>query len=325
MESIISKAYFLLIRLISNFKKTKNQEGYTILLFIPSDLKFMSFPILKHLRNSNLEGCKEILIILDNSKDKTTEIIKKYKFKLPIRIIKPKGLLHSIIKLSKSPYKFFWYQMITGMNKAKTKYVLLKGCNQYYKKEKAYLNYYKYILKNNLIISGIDYRNDIEKGIIGTSDMFIDLDIIKKSSQPIDLIPRKINNKDYDNMQYIQKKIAKLYGKYRMRLYEKNKDLMRMSYLIGTYRKIRNEKSNIDPNLRLWYLVIINESLKGTNWHDKEFISLKEYYKSFNIKINPIYNKTITKFIENTDYILKNIIKNNNLNKEIKKVRKEIK
>jgi len=321
----MKKIYYNILNYLSKWKFTKLERGYTILLCLPANLPCMTFLSVNYLKKLNLKNCKEILIVLDSGKDLVTPLLKDIRFSTPFKVIKSNKILKYICRISNSPFKYHWLQIFTGLNECKTKWLLLKGCNLYFKDINIYENYYRFVNSRNLILSGIKYRVDIHKDLIGTYEMFINTNI-KKICKPIELIATVKNKKQYDTLLFIQKRILGELGyKKVIKLYKVPK-IIHISYVISSYRQIFKYKQFNDDSLRFWFLVLMNELLTNTKWFNSDFINLKKYYSNFSRKLDRIYTKkNIYNFLNDVYWV----VNQNNLDlhyakKEIEKIKKNI-
>lgn len=276
MKNSVSSLYYkLLEKSIRWKKKYVSSDKYTILLTLPSDLPCMAFFSINYLEKMNIKNCKEIIVILDETKDKVSKLLSNSN--IVDKVIKPKNFF---VKSSGSPYKYHWLQLISGLNESNTEYSILKGCNLFMKNIEFYDNYFDDIKSKKAILAGIRERPETSGVKIGTYEMIVS-SRIKDECKPIDILAKNINGINYDNFLYIQKILLEKYGTKSIILYKKNPEKVHIGHLIGNYRKLGQSKRKFDPALRLWFLTLSNELLKNTKWYRKDFITLEEYYNTY--------------------------------------------
>jgi hypothetical protein len=301
-------------------KREKYENGYTILLGLPADLPCMAYLSLEFLKKQNLSNCKEILISFDFSKNYVKKILKKLNYNVPLRIINNQNLKNLFYKyfFVGSPFKYHWLQSINGLNNCKTKWMVLKGCNYYVNDKNFYEKIYQKAKKSQAILIGTETRliKKIKDLPIGTWELFINKDI-KKICKPYELLSQNINGINYDNLIYIQNKLKNNLGEFSILKLNKKPNKIHFFYLIGAYRTLIKTKSKNDAWLRLFTLTLMNDLLKDTIWHRKDFITIEKYFDKYSQNIVDDVKKNINKFFKDIMWVVKNRNFNENRVKEI--------
>lgn len=258
-------------------RTNETKQGLTFLLTLPSDLPCMAYLSLKYLSKINLKDFK-ILISLDSAKDFVTKPLENSEFNLDV--IKPKFIPKNLAKISGSPFKFHWLQIVSGLKNSETEWVLLKGCNLFMNESDFYSKYIKQAMKSEAYFYGIIKRPDHKELIVGTYELLINTKILNYL-KPIDFLAKDVEGKQFDNVLYAQHLIKKRLGNNKVMMYKGNTQRVHFSYLLGMYRKAIKKNYDVDPYLRIWILAFFNQLLIGSIWYRKDFMSLNEYYKTY--------------------------------------------
>lgn len=287
---------------IASWKRKEYKEGYSILLTMPADLPMMAYLILNFLKKINLTKCNEILISLDASKNKVSPLIDVTRLDVPIRIVKPNTILKVLCRLTRSPFKYHWLQVISGLNAAESKWVLLKGCNYYVSDSSFYVRYFKKVDKSDAILYGTELRliRHLRNPPVGTLELFINQKI-KKKTIPIQLLARSEGDANYDNLNYVQKELKQD----EVQILSHRPKKIHFYYLVGSYRSELKEGSKKDPLLRIFFLSLMNELLKGTKWHMEEFISLEKYYREYHPELDTVFREEMDEYFKDIRWVVR--------------------